>query len=125
MEARRQEVVDEGYTVLPAQVAEPLRTRALRAINRRLGGLVQGESERALGGEAAAAARSLTNGLQLPELMADPAIVALLNASGVLDTLTELSGSAERMEVATHGQIALRFPGDLCIPGTCSPQPWW
>jgi hypothetical protein len=130
MERHRAAVVEDGFTVLPAQVSERLRTRALRAINRAMGELVQPAADRHQTddeADGAAAARSLTNGLQLPHLLADPAIVGLLNLSGALDTVTELvlgPGSAS-MEAATHGQVALRFPGDLCTPGTCSPVPGW
>ena len=131
MERHRAAVVEHGFTVLPGQVPERLRARALRAINRAMGELVQptAAEQHANGREAAdgAAARSLANGLQLPHLLSDPAILGLLNSSGALDAVTELvlGAAGGRMEAATHGQVALRFPGDLCTPGTSSPVPGW
>ena len=118
LEAHRTALASDGFSVLPAQVPEVLRTRALRAINRSMGELVGSATAAApASDEAAAAARSLANGAQLPLLLADSAITGLLNSSGLLDTLTELvvgPSSAERVEPAHMGQVALAIFGRVC-----------
>ena len=55
--------------------------------------------------------------------MGHPSISNLFNLSPLRQVISDLLG-AKPLPV-THGQIALRFPGDLCFPETLTPLPLW
>lgn len=97
------ELFRDGYTVCPGVVGQRLREAALHTVNLAAGrGISKEEAE------------SHKNGLQWPELMAHRSIVALFRDSGAADVVAELVGGPGLHPVHA-GQIALRFPGAMCV----------
>jgi hypothetical protein len=55
-----------------------------------------------------------------------PAVTNLFNnSSSVKRALGELLGSEGAVPYLFGGQVALRYPGTLCMPGTYEPVPAW
>jgi hypothetical protein len=99
---------DDGFVVVPDAVSLELRNAAKRAINRSLG----------RGKEALPADSPWRHVPKLisscPELMLSPNITALFNDSDALGCVQALLGAT--VNRVWGGQIALRYPGDGCIP---------
>lgn len=112
-DSNRVQFYREGYTVLPNAIDTKLIEAALRAINQDIG---RGVSEQD--------ANKARQSSWCPSLLATPAITNLFNASAVHSLASTLTG--KRLKQIVAGQIALRFPGDLCMKGNASePSPWW
>ena len=106
--AMRAALQRDGFTVLPGAIAPELVRAALREINRELGS--------ASGGSDAFKAKTFAH---------HPAIVDLVKRSSAPYLLAELLGGTPeyyRTQITT-GQLALRFPGDLCAPGSAAVSP--
>lgn len=103
----------QGYVVLKNAVPEKYISTALRAINKQLGAGITPE-------QVAVAEKSTW----CPTLCATPYISNLFNASKTLPFVQALLG--QNVPQVMAGQIALRFPGTLCIDKQGSvPAPWW
>lgn len=98
----------DGYVVVPNAIPKPLVDRALRAINRSLG---QGPNALPPDSPFRNIPPIVT---RCPELMIEDEITDLLRKSEAMGCAQALIGNATNRTWA--GQIALRFPGDLCIP---------
>lgn len=99
---------DDGFVVVPDAVSADLRSAAKRAINRSLG----------RGKDALPADSPWRHVPKLisscPELMLSPNITALFNDSQALGCVQALLGAT--INRVWGGQIALRYPGDGCVP---------
>ena len=108
----RTELRDDGFTIFRRAVEEDLLTAARRVIQRALG-------------EAAFSDPKVVdsaNGLQLPSIMSDAAVVGLWSRSALsVKILPALIGAP--LEPVSSGQIALRFPGTGCLAGTFCADP--
>jgi phytanoyl-CoA dioxygenase PhyH len=98
-ERQKQSLVRDGFVKLPRAVPGHLVDSALRAINASLG--TEGIDPSHLGTFRAQS--------YCPELQGAPAIVDLLNSSGLLDYAESAVGAGKLLPVRS-GQIALRFP---------------
>ena len=98
-ETQKEILVRDGFVKLPGAVPGHLVDAALRAINA------------SLGSEGIDPARLVTFRAQsyCPELQGAPAILDLLNASGLLEYAESAIGAGKLLPVQS-GQIALRFP---------------
>jgi hypothetical protein len=98
---------ENGYIHLTDVVPFELRKRALAAINKRLG------SSSGMDAQQLDAFKLAKGGFGFwPDLSATPAIADLFNRSPAATYAQQLLGPV----YPTHGgQIALRFPGDMCV----------
>ncbi len=103
-ESLREKFFRDGYVVIPNAMPEKLRNRALRLINRSLGNPTQNPQLKMI-------PKILSS---CPELMLSDEVVDLMRKSTVLQNAHSLMGTKTYRTWA--GQIALRYPGDLCIP---------
>lgn len=104
-DAQKLQFCDQGFLHLPDVVPYALRKRALAAINKRLGSSVPSEQLELF--------KLAKGGLGFwPDLSATAIITDLLNRSPALTYAMQLLGP---VHPTWFGQIALRFPGDLCV----------
>eukprot|EP00051_Salpingoeca_urceolata_P005128 m.70558 g.70558 ORF g.70558 m.70558 type:complete len:482 (-) comp14075_c0_seq3:218-1663(-) len=104
-EEHKHQFANDGFVVVRDAVPEHLRRLALREINRSLGQPLPSDNP------LSKVPKVLT---RCPELTATPVIVDLLRKSEALGCAHALIGDGTSR--AHFGQIALRFPGDLCVP---------
>lgn len=117
----RAEVLDVGFTVLRNAVDPQLLAAARRVISRAVGDALSAPPAPAASPGGSDAATRAANGLQLPHLMSDAAVLGLWSRSSLPQVIPALIGAP--LEPVFGGQIALRFPGTGCIPGTFCPAP--
>ena len=104
----KEKFFQDGYLVIPNAVPEALRNRALRVINRSLG-----RGPDAL--PPSSPFRSIPKLVSsCPELMFSDEITDLIRKSGVIRYCHALIGT--KTHRTWGGQIALRYPGDMCLP---------
>lgn len=101
----RQRLVEDGFFRLEGAVPQRLVRAARQEINRQLG--------------SSASSADHFKGKASPD---HPAITDLFNRSMLPFVLRELLGGDQPFSVH-RGQIALRFPGDMCPDGTCDFSP--
>ena len=105
----RQRFFDEGFAILRSAVPSAARASAMRAILKGVG-------------DGGFGAGGFADGLQLPGLMTSPAITSLYSPA-LSAAAAALAGAPLRRPAA--GQVALRFPGSGCLPGSFCPVPRW
>jgi hypothetical protein len=96
---QRQQIYDDGYTLVRGAVPPEKVTAALRAINASLG-------ERGIDPQQLTTFRSQT---YCPEITGSEAIVSLLVDTPLWSMAESVIGEGT-LQPVTHGQIALRFP---------------
>jgi hypothetical protein len=96
--AQKQDIIDNGYTLLPGLVPPARVAAALRVINASLGE-----------GSDPAQLDTLRSQSWCPELTDHPAILDLLTGTAAW-ALAESAIGAGQLESVNHGQIAVRFP---------------
>jgi hypothetical protein len=99
---------DDGFVVVPGAVSEQLRFVAKRAINRSLG---RGKDALPANSPWRHVPKLISS---CPELMMAPEVTNLFNESEAIGCVHALLGHTVNKIWA--GQIALRFPGDGCVP---------
>jgi hypothetical protein len=98
----------QGYVVVPGACSVALREKARRAINRSLG---QGPDAIPNTSPFKHIPKIVSS---CPELMITPEITDLFRKSEAIKCVHSLVGAP--VNRIFHGQIALRYPGDGCIP---------
>mmetsp|Transcript_10353 Transcript_10353/g.17362 ORF Transcript_10353/g.17362 Transcript_10353/m.17362 type:complete len:474 (-) Transcript_10353:32-1453(-) len=109
-----QHFYDNGYVVVPNACSQEVRDVAKRAINRSLG---QGPDAVPPHSPFKLVPKIISS---CPELMLSPQIVDLLNNSDAIHCVQALVGNT--VNRSWGGQIALRYPGDGCIPPKLASQ---
>jgi tetratricopeptide (TPR) repeat protein len=111
-ESEKEHFFVNGYIIKRNVIPKEKVDAALRLINKELGqGLEKEEMKKA------------QNGTFCPRIVNSPEIRNLFSGTDVSTLVGKLLG--KNCPPVWAGQVALRFPGTLCVPNTFSPVPFW